>query len=62
MTALALVLKDRHGRRFQCQLSTLQANPKLWDLVYNGMLHSACHRRVQSNARAREHLPLPGLR
>lgn len=39
-----LTLYDSGGRRLRVPLSALVANPDLWDLVHNGLVHSA--RRV----------------
>ena len=36
-----LRLKDSDGRRVRTYMSDLEANPELWALAYNGMLHSA---------------------
>ncbi|MEO3785726.1 hypothetical protein ABGB12_20550 [Actinocorallia sp. B10E7] len=38
-----LTLADGQGREVSSRLSTLQADPELWSLVYNGILHSVHH-------------------
>jgi hypothetical protein len=53
-----LILKDADGRDFSMGLSMLQTNPALWDLVYNGMLHSVHHGGATVNERARKELKL----
>ncbi|MGH3387447.1 MAG: hypothetical protein ACRDOO_01050 [Actinomadura sp.] len=53
-----LILKDGDGRKFSMGLKMLQDNPEIWDLVYNGMLHSAHHGRATVNDCARERLLL----
>ncbi|RZS36975.1 hypothetical protein EV193_106210 [Herbihabitans rhizosphaerae] len=37
-----LILKDKDGREATTHYARLQSNPRLWDLVYNGILHSIC--------------------
>lgn len=51
-----LVLKDADDREFSMGLMMLQSNPELWDLVYNGMLHSVHHSGAIVNDGARERL------
>lgn len=53
-----LVLKDADGREFSLGLMMFQKNPDLWDLVYNGVLHSVHHGGATVNERAREELML----
>ncbi|MGH3390176.1 MAG: hypothetical protein ACRDOO_15010 [Actinomadura sp.] len=53
-----LVLRDIDGHEFSIGLMLLQSNPDLWDLVYNGMLHSVHHGGAIINDRARERLLL----
>lgn len=55
----SLFLQDGQGGRAGCDLHELQSNPALWDLVYNGILHSVASREVKANFAARRHLPLP---
>ena len=38
-----LNLLDLHGNRIEVKIRTLQFNPELWDLVYNGILHSVAN-------------------
>lgn len=54
-----LVLSDRHGRRVRAPLNQLVQNRELWDLVYNGILHSVCAGCVRTNRSARKLLRLP---
>ena len=54
-----LELEDSSGRRTSVQLMTVQANRDLWDLVYNGILHSVVHGGADTNALARRALKLP---
>lgn len=35
-----LYLTDANGNRVHAELRRMQANPRLWDLVYNGIQHS----------------------
>lgn len=53
----ALDLKDAGGRRLSISLWEYQRNPKLWDLVYNGILHSV-RAGAETNERAWDHLHL----
>lgn len=39
----AMNIKDIHGNNFILVLHDAQMNPQLWDLVYNGILHSVTH-------------------
>jgi hypothetical protein len=57
---LKLCLTDSAGRKMDQTLSFLQANRKLWDLVYNGMLHSIRDRDVETDHNARLILQLHG--
>lgn len=56
---LLLVLTDRHNHRVTAPLNTLIQNRELWDLVYNGILHSVHKNHVQTNRSARKLLKLP---
>lgn len=47
-----LYLTDTEGRHAHGELREMQANPRLWDLVYNGIIHSVCARDVQLNTAA----------
>lgn len=53
-----LVLRDNESREFSMGLKMLQDNPEIWDLVYNGMLHSVHYGGAAVNDRARERLLL----
>lgn len=48
-----LYLTDTEGRAAHAELRQLQINPRLWDLVYNGILHSVHTREVKLNTWAR---------
>lgn len=49
-------LKDRHGNILSTQLNDLQLNRELWDLVYNGILHSVHAHGAETNKLARDFL------
>lgn len=49
---------DRRGNGFSVQLGDLQDNFELWDLVYNGILHSVHVGGAETNKRAWEYLDL----
>ncbi|MGH3389345.1 MAG: hypothetical protein ACRDOO_10755 [Actinomadura sp.] len=53
-----LVLTDVNSRKIGMSLMRIQTNPDLWDLVYNGMLHSVYYNGATINERAREKLRL----
>lgn len=55
----SVLLQDSQGGSAGGDLRDLQSNPALWDLVYNGILHSVASRDVKANLAARRHLPLP---
>lgn len=52
-------LVDRDGRRLTVDLSTLRQDRRLWDLVYNGILHSAVAGGADTNGAAHLNLRLP---
>lgn len=52
-------LVDRDGRRLTIDLSTLRQDRRLWDLVYNGILHSAVAGGADTNGAAHLNLRLP---
>lgn len=52
-----LDLKDAAGRKTTTQLKEFQYNPLLWDLVYNGILHSV-RNGAKTNRDSREYLSL----
>lgn len=54
-----LILTDREGRKLSIPWLQLCYNRALWDLVYNGMLHSANNGPFASNREARSTLNLP---
>lgn len=53
-----LVLEDRNGNAMRAQFGDLQQNRELWDLVYNGILHSVHAHGAQTNKMARDYLRL----
>lgn len=53
-----LDIKDRDGREVSAQTWILQQNRELWDLVYNGILHSVHRGHAETNRRAQDHLQL----
>lgn len=54
-----LILIDREGRKLSIPWLQLCYNRALWDLVYNGILHSAHNGPFTSNREARSTLQLP---
>ncbi|MGH3980727.1 MAG: hypothetical protein ACRDRZ_17300 [Pseudonocardiaceae bacterium] len=54
-----LLLEDQAGRVLRVRLAELQANPEMWDLVYNGVLHSAHSWEIDADDRTRQSLRLP---
>ncbi len=48
-----LYLTDAEGRVAHAELRRMQANSRLWDLVYNGIIHSIYTREVKLNTAAR---------
>lgn len=56
---MMLTLVDREGRTVRVPWSQLQYNRALWDLVYNGILHSVYVGHAETNLGARNHLKLP---
>jgi hypothetical protein len=57
----SLELADRDGHVFSADLYELQRKPRLWDLVYNGLLHSAARNRPDLNRLAIDMLALPNV-
>ncbi len=53
-----LDLKDRHDNTLYVQLNDLQLNRELWDLVYNGILHSVHVNGAETNKMAKDFLGL----
>ncbi|MGH4014678.1 MAG: hypothetical protein ACRDSL_12290 [Pseudonocardiaceae bacterium] len=49
----SLYLTDTEGRAAHAELRRMQRNRLLWDLVYNGIMHSVHTREVTLNAAAR---------
>ncbi|WP_374107757.1 hypothetical protein, partial [Rhodococcus sp. DMU2021] len=55
-----LRLKDAHGNEIQSfKISEIQRNPDLWDLVYNGILHSVASGNCDIDAKTRHILKIP---
>lgn len=53
-----LELKDRQGNALSVQLNDVQLNRELWDLVYNGILHSVYIHGAETNQLAKDFLGL----
>jgi hypothetical protein len=53
-----LELKDTDGREVSIKIINIQDNPDLWNLVYNGILHSVHYGGATANERARTRLHL----
>ncbi|GAB3549123.1 hypothetical protein J2S53_004142 [Actinopolyspora lacussalsi] len=53
-----LELTDEHGNSAYAPLHNLQMNRELWDLVYNGILHSVRGNGAETNKLARTFLDL----
>lgn len=49
----SLYLTDAEGGATHAELRRMQANQRLWDLVYNGIIHSLHTRDVKVNTAAR---------
>ncbi len=55
-----LRLKDAHGNEIHSfKISEIQGNPDLWDLVYNGILHSVASGNCDIDAKTRRILQIP---
>ena len=52
-------LVDRDGRKLQTNISRLQDDRRIWDLAYNGILHSVVGNSADTNQLARKSLKLP---
>lgn len=57
--ALHLDFEDQDGRVVQISTSDLHHDPGMWDLVYNGMLHSVIAGGAETNGRLHAALDLP---
>jgi hypothetical protein len=57
-TARQIELHDSCGHAMSIRVDDLQLNPKLWDLVYNGLIHSVHVNGAETNKRARDWLQL----
>ncbi|WP_253864348.1 hypothetical protein [Prauserella halophila] len=56
--AHAIEMVDNEGRSLRPKIIRLQRNHRLWDLVYNGILHSVHVGGAETNKRARDYLLL----
>ena len=57
---LNMHLIDRDGRKLEISIDHLQDDRRIWDLTYNGILHSAVKNGAETNQLARGTLNLPG--
>ena len=57
--AVHLDFEDRDGRVVQISLSDLQRDRDIWDLVYNGILHSVIAGGADTNGRLHSALDVP---
>jgi hypothetical protein len=55
----SISMQDKAGRRLSMPLATLQEDRVLWDLVYNGILHSVIAGNAETNGAVHLHLHLP---
>lgn len=58
-SGVALAMRDSGGRSLSISLATVQSDQLLWDLVYNGILHSVIDGKAETNGRVHLHLHLP---
>ena len=56
---LDLNMTDRSGRSVATTCLVIEKNRKLWDLVYNGIVHSVKDHPVETNKASRQYLDLP---
>ncbi|WP_156096154.1 hypothetical protein [Amycolatopsis jejuensis] len=56
---LNIHLVDHDGRKLQTSIDRLQDDRRIWDLTYNGILHSIVKNGADSNQLARGTLNLP---
>lgn len=54
-----IILKDRSDRQADFELMEIQENQDLWDLVYNGILHSVVEGGAETNKLGHSVLKLP---
>ncbi|XRQ06176.1 hypothetical protein ACN3XK_58095 [Actinomadura welshii] len=57
----SLKLEDADGHRISIQTGTIEENRAVWDLVYNGIVHSAHNGRLALDRHTRMMLELPVL-
>lgn len=55
---LGFDLQDRDGQVVLVKMEEMQKNRELWDLVYNGILHSVYRNGAETNTAARNYLHL----
>lgn len=55
----SIELRDSAGRGVAKRMMTIQIVPEVWDLLYNGILHSAHSREIETNKKTRLLLHLP---
>jgi hypothetical protein len=56
---LTLKLTDSSGRKVESQITRLQADRRMWDLVYNGILHSVIASGAETNGMLHMSLKVP---
>ncbi len=55
-----LFFRDAHGRNIDhMRIAQIQANPAVWDLVFNGILHSVAAGNCNIDADTRKYLKIP---
>lgn len=57
--SMHLDLKDRHGHTVMTQLDDIQQDREMWDLVYNGILHSVITGQAKTNGMVHSALKVP---
>ena len=57
--SIHLDLKDRDGREVRVNSSDVQEDRDIWDLVYNGMLHSVIIGGAETNGMVHSALEVP---
>lgn len=58
-TGIALTMTDRDGRRVNVTMFDLLEDPLIWDLVYNGIMHSVIAGGAQTNGALHAALNIP---
>lgn len=54
-----LSMEDQGGRRLSIAVSALQEDQRMWDLVYNGVLHSVIAGGAEANGQLHRYLRVP---